>query len=327
MRIALSFAVGLAACATLPPAPPHERVAPRLDAVPALEVCWLEYARREQPARRAHAGRSVRERWDITVAGLLIRHPKGDLLLDVGNSSKFATEIGDQRPFARAFLRQGPGKNELVATVGDALLGAGEEPGKLAAVVISHVHVDHAGGLVDLPDVPVLLDGRELEFSRQYRDRRTAHVVPAHADALEGRARPLALTDAPYQTFDRSLDYFGDGSVVFVQLSGHTPGSIGTFVNLSPDRRLFHVGDAINSTEALTLRVGKSAVMRVTDHDREQSEAMVGKLAQLQELDPALVIVPAHDRTAWEAFFGADVPRCIASEGMAEAPAEVSPAP
>ena len=73
--------------------------------------------------------------------------------------------------------------------------------------------------------------------------------------------------------FSASLDWFGDGSVVFVPLSGHTPGSLGTFINRTPGERLFHVGDAVNTTEAIDKRRGKSIVLEPTDVDSARAEA------------------------------------------------------
>src|SRR4051812_42485351 len=206
MRTLLLLLAPLLACAGLPPAPDHPRVAPGPATTP-IEVCWLEYARDVQPARRAHAGRSQLAKWTLTYSGLLVRHPKGHLLLDVGNSQTFRAELRGQKPFPRFFLKNGPGKNTPVATVGEALAAVGETEAQLQGAVISHIHADHAGGLVELKQVPVLLSPRELEFMTATRDARTMHVLPAHDDAIRPRARPLEFTDTPYETFDRSVDW------------------------------------------------------------------------------------------------------------------------
>ena len=89
-------ALALAACdPTLPPAPPHALVAPDLERVRAvpISVCWVEYAHDTAPGSYGLAGDSDELHWDITFSGLVIRHPRGDLVVDVGNSSRFADEI------------------------------------------------------------------------------------------------------------------------------------------------------------------------------------------------------------------------------------------
>ena len=57
------------------------------------------------------------------------------------------------------------------------------------------------------------------------------------------------------------------GSVGFVPLSGHTPGSLGVFVSPSAGERFFHVGDAVNTIEAVEKRRGKSIILQGTDED------------------------------------------------------------
>src|SRR5262249_30265114 len=158
------------------------------------------------PGKLAHAGRSSRRRWEITVSGLLVRHPRGDLLIDAGNSTQFLREIKGQRFLPRQLLRLGPGSNRVVAAAPDALRALGEDPARLLGVAISHLHPDHAGGLVDLPGVPVLAAPEEIGFAAALRDKRAAQVVPAHADAILSRASPLVFKDGPYETFDESLD-------------------------------------------------------------------------------------------------------------------------
>jgi N-acyl homoserine lactone hydrolase len=164
--------------------------------------------------------------------------------------------------------------------------------------------------VVDLPGLPVILSQEEVDFIARYRDAKTIRVVPAHARAIEGRARPLHFEPAPYENFDESADLFGDGSIVIVKLPGHTPGSIGVFVNVTPTRRVFHVGDAVNVNEAIERQLPKSFLMAATDNNYAEANATVAKLAQLHTLDPDLLILPAHDRAAWKKVFGAG-PGCL----------------
>jgi glyoxylase-like metal-dependent hydrolase (beta-lactamase superfamily II) len=96
----------------------------------------------------------------------------------------------------------------------------------------------------------------------------------------------------------------GDGTVVAVKLFGHTPGSIGVFVNVSPGHRFFHVGDAVNVVEAVERRLTKSVVMAGTDHEREAADRAVAQIARLHAAEPDVVILPAHDRKAWAGAFG-----------------------
>jgi N-acyl homoserine lactone hydrolase len=295
----------LVACGgTLPSAPVHANVAPQIHS-PALDVCWVEYANDTTPGGYGLAGTSDQEHWEITFSGLLVRHPSGDLLLDAGNSSHFQEEVSSSNFFPGLLQKTFQGGGKLVATAPEALRHVGEEPSALQAIALSHFHGDHAGGLVDLPKTPVLLAPQEIAFIASEKDHGGFDVLRAHAQAAEGRMKPIAFTRTPYENFDESADYYGDGSVVFVPLFGHTPGSIGTFVNRSPSERFFHVGDAVNTLEAVEKRRSKSVTLGITDHDAAMADAAAATIGQLHAQAPDVKIIPAHDRKAWIAVFGA----------------------
>jgi glyoxylase-like metal-dependent hydrolase (beta-lactamase superfamily II) len=293
-------------------APKHARVRPDFKAIPTskLSLCWAEYARNSAWGQVATAGVSHASTWDITVSGVVVRHPRGDFVIDVGNSSHFKEEIQEYGALDHFFLAQLPGSNITVRTAPDALRAVGLDPDALFGVLLSHAHVDHAGGLVDLPKAPVFLAPPERAFFASTLVKRSPDVVPAHARAIEGRTHELEFANGPYETFDESADLFGDGSVVVVKLYGHTPGSIGTFVNLSPSVRLFHVGDSVNVVEAVERRLPKSIVMSTTDNDGPEAAVAVARIAQLHEAAPEIAILPAHDRPAWQRIFGAE-PGCL----------------
>ena len=290
-------------------AAPHALVAPTpVVATPVattpLQACWAELARNEAIGQVATAGLTQTKTWDVTVSGIVVRHPKGDVVIDVGNSSAFAAEIADYPFFDRKWLELLPGSNRVVATAPEALRALGLDLEALT-VIPTHAHVDHLGGLVDLPRARVLMPREEIEWAEAHAHDHYRHVVAAQARALEGRVTPLVFAARPYETFDESADVFGDGTVVVVKLFGHTPGSVGVFVNLSPERRMFHVGDAVNVVEAVTRRLTKSVVMASTDLSREEADRTVARIAQLHEAEPGIAIVPAHDRPAWSRVFGA----------------------
>lgn len=282
-------------------AAPHAVVHPPIPS--AIHACWVEYGRRSSPGGAGTAGYTHAGEWDVTVSGLVVRHPQGDLVVDVGNSSQFDGEIEGYGVLDRTWLKLFPGGSHTIASAPDTLRAAGVDPEHVTAI-LSHIHPDHAGGLVDLPHARVLLPREELAFATAHREDYSIHVIPAEARALDGRAAVIDFQPHPYETFDESADIFGDGSVVVVKLFGHTPGSVGVFVNESPTRRFFHVGDAVNLAEAIDRRLTKSVVMASTDVDHEAANRVIARIAQLHEAEPAIAILPAHDRVAWEKAFG-----------------------
>jgi N-acyl homoserine lactone hydrolase len=309
LLLLLALAVVVLAVRSVPiaEAPPHARAVPALTSLPKVGICWVEYARRTAPGPAAMAGWSSQALWNVTTAGLLVRHPRGDVLVDTGFSSHYDEELTDYPWLLRFWFQRIRSKNAIPAP--DAVRARGADPERLAWVILSHAHIDHAGGMVDLPRVPVLVPRAEIDFFAEYRDQKTRKVIPAHAYAVQGRTTAIQFQPKPYETFDESADLFGDGSIVMVKLSGHTPGSVGTFVNVSPQRRLFHVGDAVNVMEAIEARRTKSIIMSASDDEPAAADAVVARLAQLHAMAPEITILPAHDRTQWQRVFGPD-PRC-----------------
>ena len=90
-----------------------------------------------------------------------------------------------------------------------------------------------------------------------------------------------------------------------------TPGSVGLFVDLSPTRRLFYVGDTVDDERGFEEHVGKSLILRDSDNDMALADQVVGRLSDLHEKVPGLAIIPAHSRNAYKKFFPSGPLSCI----------------
>ncbi|MBF5044559.1 MBL fold metallo-hydrolase [Aggregicoccus sp. 17bor-14] len=308
-RALLLLSLLLTACRS---ATPHAYVPPPPARVP-LQLCWIDTGGVTVDGGFGTAGHARAKQWEVTSAALLVRHPKGDLLLDAGISPAAQAEARELGTWRRFVFDRTAGQNLPRRSLPEALAALGVT--HLKAVLLSHAHPDHVGGAALLPGVPVSLAEPERALVAQELAHPRGVVVPAHARALAGRMVALPFTSTPYATYDQSDDVFGDGSVVVVPTYGHTPGSVATFLNVSPTLRLVHVGDLLNLQESVERHVGKSWVMReLTDEDGARTEAEVERLFELHRQDPGLVILPAHDKRAYEALFGPDtvpVPPCV----------------
>ena len=298
----------LTACATSPVAPAH-RFVPLPVATAPLEVCWIDTGGLSVAAGHGAGGVTTGTTWEVTSAALLIRHPKGDLVLDTGISPRAAEEQRELGGWGGFVFSQTAGRNVPRRNLREALAALGAA--RPMALLLSHAHADHAGGVSTLPGVPVWLAAEEARWVSSG----TAAVMPAQARALEGRMVPLPFVPEPFANYDAHYDVFGDGSVVVVPTFGHTPGSVATFISLAGGRRFVHVGDLINLSESIDRGVGKSWLMRsLTDEDDAATQASVARLVQLHQASPELVILPAHDRSEFVRLFGEDagvLPPCI----------------
>jgi glyoxylase-like metal-dependent hydrolase (beta-lactamase superfamily II) len=287
----------------LPAVAPHARVAPAISTIPGIAACWVE------------TGKTFSSfSFGSTAGSVLVRHPAGDLLIDTGNSSHFDDEIRGF-PFGTWLkLKSLAGELKVESQLPQLLHQIGEDPAKLRWAILSHVHLDHAGGLMDLPPMPVLLTREELQFANDPDVQARGYVIAAHTKKFPAVAAPtLKFDPLPYETFDESADLYKDGSVVVVPLRGHTPGSLGIFVNLSPERRMFYVGDAVDDERGVEERAGKSLILQDSDNDKILADQIVGRLSELHEKVPGLAILPAHGRSAYKKFFPGGPQSCVSN--------------
>src|SRR5215472_4681747 len=291
----------------LPPAPPHARVAPTIARLlPGLSACWIETG-------KTFSSFSI----GMTAGTILVRHPAGDLLIDAGNSSHFKQDISDYPFWLRLKLQSLAGQLNPDVPLPEMLRRAGEDPAKLRWAILSHVHLDHAGGLVDLPHLTVLMTREEITFANDPKIQAKGYVLAAYTKALPSPNAPtLQFEPKPYEVFDESADLYKDGSVVVVPLRGHTPGSVGIFVNLAPARRLFYVGDSVDDERGIEERVGKPLLLRDSDNDPALANQIVSRLSQLYEKvpEPELIIIPAHGRSAYLKFFRGGPLTCVSGQ-------------
>jgi glyoxylase-like metal-dependent hydrolase (beta-lactamase superfamily II) len=164
----------------------------------------------------------------------------------------------------------------------------GIEPKDLKAVVVSHLHYDHSGGLPDLVGAPIfLLEGDYKAFKEPVHatfEGATPHQWPKNFDPSF-----LKESNTRIGPFAKSYPITADGKVVAVQTPGHVPGHCSLIV-FADDATFFLTGDATYSQEYLD--------QELTDGVTETPSQAIETLKKIKELarQMPLIILPAHDK-------------------------------
>jgi N-acyl homoserine lactone hydrolase len=256
-----------------------------------MRIAVLHTGKMLSKAGFAYRGGNLLEPREFGMAGILVQHPKGNLLFDAGFGSRLEehfTTIPLLMQLMSRYERETPAVEQLRA--------AGIEPASLMGVVLTHAHWDHVSGLQDMPGVPVWVTQSELAFINS--DDAATALARSFGDI---NYKTYAFSDGPYLGFPASLDVHGDGSLVLVPVPGHTPGSIIAFVTLPEGRRYALVGDLVWQREGVEIpaeRPWLSADM--VDNDMQGVRQWIVHMHHLSRLMPDMVVVPAHDRRVQE---------------------------
>jgi N-acyl homoserine lactone hydrolase len=140
----------------------------------------------------------------------------------------------------------------------------GVKPEQISIIGVSHHHFDHIGQAADFPGARLLIgapDVAELKAPGNAGAKALAHWLSG-----DGKLEPV--------TGDK--DVFGDGSVVMLNLPGHTPGHHGLLVRLAKTGPVVLSGDLAHLTENY-VNDGVPAF----NIDRAQSLASISRVKQI----------------------------------------------
>jgi glyoxylase-like metal-dependent hydrolase (beta-lactamase superfamily II) len=176
----------------------------------------------------------------ITNTFALLEHPKGNVLIDTGFSREVITNVEEAWGTSETRLAVPIVRPEMELSV--QLAAVKLKPEDIRYVVLTHLHQDHAGANLEVPDATFICQRNEMEYAKN-------PDIPSMR--REYKMEELAPDRLRYELSDGEHDLFGDGSVTMFPTPGHTPGSQAVIVRLPDTGPVMLVGDAIWTSDLL----------------------------------------------------------------------------
>ena len=171
--------------------------------------------------------RSQKHKISVPVTAYLIEHPKGLVLVDTGWDTAIRDNTRQYEGFANYFAS--PGFLPEGEAVTEHLGRLGYQPSDLDYVIMTHMDIDHAGG------IGLVKDAKHIMCSEAEWQTAGGHHV---------RYLKRLWKDIYVETFpDSDYDLLGDGTVMLLPMHGHSAGMTAVKVGKNADY-LIIAGDA-----------------------------------------------------------------------------------
>ncbi|WP_328673729.1 MBL fold metallo-hydrolase [Streptomyces sp. NBC_00322] len=218
------------------------------------------------------------------------------VLVDTGLGS---ADVADPRRLGTFFRRTMRPELGMAHTAYHQIRALGYDPRDVQDIVLTHLDLDHAGGLADFPDarVHVMADEYRAAMRRDTRLDAGRYVTAQWSHGPRWTVHDTA--DSNWHGFAASrVLRFPD--VLMVPLPGHTRGHCAVAVQ-QPDRWLLHAGDAYFFHGEMDLRRPRcprplALHQRLLAENHGQRLTQLERLRELRRADPRLIrIFSSHD--------------------------------
>jgi glyoxylase-like metal-dependent hydrolase (beta-lactamase superfamily II) len=237
---------------------------------------------------------SVLGRDDYTITtpifGALVETDDGLVLLDTGISGHALADPDALTEIYGADMHpSGPAGNPVEV----ALASVGFTTADVSVAVISHLHLDHTGGipLLAAAGVPIAIMGAELDYGLERAAQGTERAVAFYRDDYVGPEIDWRPVDGDEQVAP---------GVFTLSTPGHTPGHTSFRVELPETGTWIFAADAADLGENLLERIPCGSVSEPEDAPR--ALASINRLMdEGARLDAR--VIPGHDAVFWRAIW------------------------
>lgn len=191
--------------------------------------------------------RGEKKKMVLPVSAYLIKHPRGNILIDTGWDTKYANAkpkqlFGMVNQVSSPIIKADEGIDTKLNSIGLS-------PKDIAHIFISHMDFDHVSGLRLVGGAADIRTSREEwkacnKFGFRY--------VDAWSGICEVKA--FEYCESGVGPFGRSYDVFDDGSVLLVHTPGHSYGLFSVLIN-GADGYIVLGSDAAYLSESFTERI------------------------------------------------------------------------
>lgn len=221
----------------------------------------------------------------------MIEHPEGIYLVDTGDRASNADRgyLPRWNPFFQHAVQV---KVAPAEEIGIQLAARGVDARRdVKAVLMTHLHHDHAGGLYHFPHTPIVVGRKNYQVARSLQGR-IAGCLPQRWPTWF-QPTLIEVTGPSIGPFPASYLVTHDRRIAFVETPGHMPGHLSILVQ---DQEVLYclAGDATYDVDLLLA----NQVDGVT-YDVAVSRRTLQKLRTLAYQQPTIVL-PAHDPGAPE---------------------------